>query len=136
VTGVTTAATLWSVTVIGLCFGGGQAGLALAATALALLTLSALKWLDVRIPREHRAVLVIKVASGASPSSLTELVGPLGYQARFREQKEDEAAGLIRLGYEVRWRRPEISGPPLNLLAIVGERYRIASFELTAESPE
>ena len=33
--GVTTAATLWFVTVIGLCFGGGQIGLGVAGTAIA-----------------------------------------------------------------------------------------------------
>ena len=37
--GVTTAATLWLVTVIGLCIGGGQILLGLAATALALVAL-------------------------------------------------------------------------------------------------
>ena len=36
VVGVTTAATLWFVTVIGLCFGGGQLWLGAIATALAL----------------------------------------------------------------------------------------------------
>src|SRR6202789_1117700 len=36
VVGVTTAATLWFVTVIGLCFGGGQIGLGLSALGLSL----------------------------------------------------------------------------------------------------
>jgi putative Mg2+ transporter-C (MgtC) family protein len=39
VTGVTTAATLWVVTVIGLCFGGGQLALGIAATTLTVITL-------------------------------------------------------------------------------------------------
>jgi uncharacterized membrane protein YhiD involved in acid resistance len=59
VTGVTTAATLWLVTVIGLCFGGGQLVLGAAATVLAVITLWVLKWVDVMIPREHRARLVV-----------------------------------------------------------------------------
>src|ERR1700742_458088 len=53
VTGVTTAATLWVVTVIGLCFGGGQLALGIAATALTVITLWILKWVDLIIPREH-----------------------------------------------------------------------------------
>ncbi len=61
-TGVTTAATLWVVTVIGLCFGGGQLALGIAGTVLTVLTLSALRWLDGRIPREQRAVLVLRAA--------------------------------------------------------------------------
>jgi putative Mg2+ transporter-C (MgtC) family protein len=55
--GVTTAATLWIMTVIGLCFGGGQFALGCVATILAVITLWALRSLDVRIPREHRATI-------------------------------------------------------------------------------
>jgi hypothetical protein len=49
-------------------------------------------------------------------------------------------ARLERLGvkdeysFEVSWRRPERSGPPLDLLRVVGERYPIAVFELTSEN--
>jgi putative Mg2+ transporter-C (MgtC) family protein len=46
--GVTTAATLWFVTVMGLCFGGGQLGLGLAALALAFYSLVS------RVDREIR----------------------------------------------------------------------------------
>ena len=53
VRGVTTAATLWIVTVIGLCFGAGQLGLGIGGTALGFFTLCGLKWVDVRIPRQH-----------------------------------------------------------------------------------
>lgn len=44
VQGVPTAATLWYVTMMGLCFGGGQLGLGLAALCLALVVLWCLKW--------------------------------------------------------------------------------------------
>jgi len=58
VQGVTTAATLWYVTMMGLCFGGGQIGLGLAALGLALAVLWCLKWVERRyIEREHRAEL-------------------------------------------------------------------------------
>src|SRR6185437_15655189 len=50
VLGVTTAATLWFTTVMGLCFGGGQIGLGAAALALALLTLWGLKAVEERMP--------------------------------------------------------------------------------------
>src|SRR5579871_1673920 len=59
VVGVTTAATLWVVTVIGLCFGGGQLVLGTAASGLAVFTLWILRWVDRIIPREHRARLVV-----------------------------------------------------------------------------
>lgn len=58
VTGVTTAATLWLITVIGLCLGGGQLALGCVATAIGFITIAGLKWIDVRIPRGHRAALI------------------------------------------------------------------------------
>jgi putative Mg2+ transporter-C (MgtC) family protein len=61
VIGVTTAATIWLVTVIGLCFGGGQLGLGAAGAALALVSLGSLKWLEHRIDRQHRGTLTVKL---------------------------------------------------------------------------
>ena len=46
VTGVTTAATLWIITVIGLCFGGGQLALGSIATILSFIALWVFKWVD------------------------------------------------------------------------------------------
>src|SRR5580700_6614851 len=49
VRGVTTAATLWFTTVMGLCFGGGQLGLGVAALFLGFMVLWALKWVEARL---------------------------------------------------------------------------------------
>jgi putative Mg2+ transporter-C (MgtC) family protein len=67
VVGVTTAATLWYVTVIGLCLGGGQIELGVAATAIGLLALWFLNWIESRLRRECRASLCIEL-EGASLS--------------------------------------------------------------------
>ena len=64
VTGVTTAATLWFVTVLGLCFGGGQIVLGLAMLGTALVVLSVLKWLEDRIVRDRRATLMLAICDG------------------------------------------------------------------------
>ena len=50
IAGVTTAATLWLMTVIGLALGGGKLVLGMTATALAVMTLGALKWIDISFP--------------------------------------------------------------------------------------
>jgi putative Mg2+ transporter-C (MgtC) family protein len=63
VVGVTTAATLWLATVIGLCLGGGQVMLGLAATLLGLLALWGLKAIENRLKVEHRARLRIALDS-------------------------------------------------------------------------
>ena len=60
VLGVTTAATLWVTTVVGLCFGGGQLFLGSAGTVLAVVVLTALRSIENFISREHRALLIVK----------------------------------------------------------------------------
>jgi putative Mg2+ transporter-C (MgtC) family protein len=135
VTGVTTAATLWVTTVIGLCFGGGQLALGIALTTLAIVTLWALKWLDIRIPREHRAMLVISSSEGSlATSELSDLIGRHGYEARFRRQSRGDDPQHVRLSFEISWKRPESAGRPLDLLSLVNERYPVLSFELTSEA--
>jgi putative Mg2+ transporter-C (MgtC) family protein len=59
VQGVTTAATLWFVTVMGLCFGGGQIGLGLAALAASTVVIWYLKRLENLLPQHRRAVLIL-----------------------------------------------------------------------------
>jgi putative Mg2+ transporter-C (MgtC) family protein len=49
VVGVTTAATLWLVTVIGLCVGGGQIKLGLVTTAIGLFALWVLQWVEAEL---------------------------------------------------------------------------------------
>jgi putative Mg2+ transporter-C (MgtC) family protein len=135
--GVTTAATLWVVTVIGLCFGAGQLALATAATLLSVLAISGLRWVDTRIPRKPKAVLVVEAESTtASIRRLVELVAPLGYRARFYRQSLDAEAHSMRLYFEITWIRPEIAGPPIDLLDHIAANYCVVSFELAAELPQ
>ncbi len=61
IVGVTTAATLWYVTVVGLCFGGGQLLLGWAATALGCLVLWLMKWLESFMATVKRARLSVTV---------------------------------------------------------------------------
>jgi putative Mg2+ transporter-C (MgtC) family protein len=64
VVGVTTAATLWYVTVVGLCFGGGQLLLGAVATAVGILVLWGLKWLEDSLVTEHYARLLVTIEGG------------------------------------------------------------------------
>ena len=66
ISGVTTAATLWYVTVIGLCLGGGQIALGVAATALGLAALWGLERFELRLRREHSATLSLVLEGGAA----------------------------------------------------------------------
>ena len=62
VLGVTTAATLWFVTVLGLCFGGGQIALGIIAFLLGILVLHFLKTLEMKIRGRCRGTLIVTVS--------------------------------------------------------------------------
>jgi putative Mg2+ transporter-C (MgtC) family protein len=68
VIGVTTAATLWYVTVIGLCFGGGQILLGWVATAIGCFVLWGMKWLEGFMVMEHYARLILTIDDEVGPS--------------------------------------------------------------------
>jgi putative Mg2+ transporter-C (MgtC) family protein len=135
VTGVTTAATLWLVTVIGLCLGGGQLILGVLATALAVLTLWVLRWIDGAIPREHRARLIVTdVPSWTVLEDLPRLLGGMKIDARFQEKRLSADAQNADYVFELAWWVPERSTPPLDLLTAVDAHFHIKSFELTTEN--
>jgi putative Mg2+ transporter-C (MgtC) family protein len=66
VVGVTTAATIWFVTMIRLCFGGGQIALGAAGSVIGIITLTALKAVEDRIKQDHLGKLTL-VLDSAGP---------------------------------------------------------------------
>ncbi len=71
VLGITTAATLWFVTVMGLCFGGGQLALGVAVLGLAMAVLWGLKWIETHVDREQRGTLILSTtAQGPSEDEI------------------------------------------------------------------
>lgn len=131
VSGVTTAATLWVMTAIGLAFGGGQYGLGLAGTALTLLTLLVLKWIDVRIPRDHHAELDIAWREGKT-GDLGELVKPLRYRARLVGMERPDNQDPV-FSFEIAWTRPDRAGPPTDLLSLLDQHCEVKKFSLVSE---
>ncbi|AEH90207.1 MgtC/SapB family protein [Mesorhizobium opportunistum] len=132
VTGVTTAATMWIMTMIGLAFGGGQFGLAGVATLLTLFTLQALKWVDLRIARDHRAILSVSWAHG-SPPDLQEMVRPLGYGARLAMMEHDPGRDCFVYSFNIEWKQPDAIEPSTEILALVARQCEVERFELIGE---
>ncbi|WP_214475577.1 MgtC/SapB family protein [Mesorhizobium sp. dw_380] len=132
VSGVTTAATLWVMTAIGLAFGGGQYGLGMAGTLLTLLTLLVLKWIDVRIQRDHHAELDIAWRH-EKPQDLGQIVKPLGYRAWLvgLEHRPDRDGPVF--SFEIAWTRPERGGPPTDLLSLLDQHCEVTKFRLVRE---
>ena len=114
VIGVTTAATLWFVTVMGLCFGGGQITLGLIALAVSLAVLSGLKHVEQYCKQERRGTLRLVVAGDTMQTEDIEaLLENAGFKINgwsveyLREQKRRA------LDCEVRWRAaPRDARPP------------------------
>ncbi|CAM5764094.1 hypothetical protein LMIY3S_01031 [Labrys miyagiensis] len=131
ISGITTAATLWIVTAIGLCFGGGQYALGAVGTLLALAVLWGMSRMDTLIPREYRAILVIAMPAGTLPPDLSGTVSALGCEARFRELRRS-AEGGMEASFEIRWKQREDSPPALGLLTTVGADYPVRSFHIVS----
>ncbi|HEY7304055.1 MAG TPA: MgtC/SapB family protein [Bryobacteraceae bacterium] len=89
VLGVTTAATLWFVTVVGLCFGGGQITLGLLGLALGLFVLWVLQWVEQRTKQERHATLQL----------LTDASGPGEDQIRSLLAAENIRVGSVGISY-------------------------------------
>lgn len=112
ITGVTTAATLWFVTVIGLCAGGGQIALAVLGTVLGLLILWGLKAAESHLRHWKRASLNIqdKVGSTAAAALLDDL-------RRHRCRVEMTGSrfapdtALLEQHFELHWMAPQHNDP-------------------------
>ncbi len=95
--GVTTAATMWFVTVLGLLFGGGQLTLGIASTLLALFILWTLRWVELRIPTHRRGSLSIEF------NDVTDNA-PLPSEAELRQRLQ--SAGYTIEEWTVHYRGP------------------------------
>jgi putative Mg2+ transporter-C (MgtC) family protein len=116
IVGVTTAATIWFVTVMGLCFGGGQIGLGVAAFALGLAILLGLRRFEMRMPRQHSGTLRIRIsASGLSQVEIASLLTGAGISLTEPSLSSESAPDGSRvIGWKLRWkgRHDEVNLPP------------------------
>lgn len=105
VIGVTTAATLWFVTVIGLCFGGGQITLGLIALALALIVLWCLKWVEQQTSQDRRGTLkLITTEDGVTEQEVQAILSAAKLKVRSVGVTLIKPAQERELTYEVWWR--------------------------------
>lgn len=118
--GVTTAATLWLVTVIGLCFGGGQLALGLAASALGLLSLWGLKKLEKRMGQDHQATLILSsVEPGPTEEEVRTQLLAAGYRIASWDVTYHKGDGESRRIFrcEVEWHSTQDTLQPPSTLA-------------------
>jgi putative Mg2+ transporter-C (MgtC) family protein len=103
---VTTAATLWFVTILGLCFGGGQIALGLAGVALGLAVLWGLKPIEGRWKQDcHARFTVVFEEEALDEQELSRRLAADGYQASAWALTDCKRPSPRRkLCCDVRWR--------------------------------
>ena len=102
VKGVTTAATLWFVTVMGLCFGGGQISLGFVALGMAIVVLSGLKIVEDHMPVERRAKLLFVLDNNApNEGELRQAIADAGMNLASCAVAYAHQAGLRKMRCEV-----------------------------------
>jgi putative Mg2+ transporter-C (MgtC) family protein len=113
--GVTTAATLWFVTVIGLCFGGGQLLLGIAALVLAMLVLTVLRWFDTRKKQDQHATLSLTTdRDEPAKEQIVATVRNAGYKIKTSSVAYNNHIQQRELEFDLEWRvSPEkVDAPP------------------------
>lgn len=123
VVGVTTAATLWLVTVVGLCLGGGQLGIGVIATVLGISTLQGLRWVESRLQQQTRIRLSLMIAvDGPNESALRERLVAAGLSIAGNRVTIDPADGYRNLVFELRrFHRPDDTATPPIVAALASE---------------
>jgi putative Mg2+ transporter-C (MgtC) family protein len=130
VLGVTTAATLWFVTVIGLCFGSGQIMLGFVALGIGFATLTGVKWLEKHMKLERNATLTI--VFGERNATEDDIIKPFidaNYKINFSSIIYSPSGNIHQLGGQVRWRGVAGDSHPPKFLKQLLERYQFERME-------
>jgi putative Mg2+ transporter-C (MgtC) family protein len=130
VIGVTTAATLWFLTVIGLCFGGGQVALGAVGVALGMIVLTGLKPLENRMKQDHQGkLLVVTDVTGPDEDEIRGILQNGGFRISSCAFATELGAGSRELSCDLHWRaRPHDTKVPeaVHLLTAHGGVLRVA----------
>lgn len=113
VTGVTTAATLWLITVIGLILGAGYILFGLVLSLIAFVVLSLLKQVEPRLYRQHRGHLTVTcVGEGPSNAEVCTMVSQAGFTISSLSLSYDQGRKM-ELHLEWYSREKQDQAPPL-----------------------
>ena len=108
VTGVATAATIWFMTVVGLCFGAGQIALGAGATALAFVLLWGLRRIDLQMSRRFRGSLTVEARrDGLGETDLRREMEAAGNRIVAWAITYEDGAQRYEVRAELEWRGHE-----------------------------
>jgi putative Mg2+ transporter-C (MgtC) family protein len=123
VVGVTTAATLWFVTIIGLCLGGGQIGLGLAALGLGMFVLAGLRWVDRNLTQDLPGNLHLTTeGDGRTQDRIRATVEKAGYKISISSVGFVNQSKVRELEFNLKWRgKPGATDAPAFLNDILAD---------------
>jgi putative Mg2+ transporter-C (MgtC) family protein len=107
VIGVTTAATLWTVTVLGLCFGAGKILLGTVGLLITLFTLWGLRVVERHLSQEHRGTLCVVTAGEELSRELRGLVQQSGMDVHSWSVDVSREHARVTVECDLRWRARE-----------------------------
>lgn len=113
VLGITTAATMWFATVVGLCLGGGQLILGSTAAVLGFFILWALRFAEAHLETRQRGVVtVISSAENISPEPFLSLLRSRDMHIRSTSALYEHVEHRSKFRFEVRWLRSRSDDVP------------------------
>jgi putative Mg2+ transporter-C (MgtC) family protein len=134
--GVTTAATLWFVTAMGICFGGGQIWLGLASLVIAFLALWLLRYFEKLLVQRRRAFLTLVAdAEGPSVEEIRGDLGSAGYRIASLSVAYADRAKKRLVKCEVHWRGREGSIRPPDFIERLANAPGVERVQWKPESP-
>ena len=105
VIGVTTAASMWFLTVVGLCLGGGQIMLGLVGVALGMVIVSGLSFIEDRIKQGRQGTLLIVTnPSGPGEDEIRPILEHDGFRILSWAFTSAQNANSQELSCNVHWR--------------------------------
>ena len=132
--GLTTAASLWITSALGLLFGAELYTLAIGATVLVLIVLSVLRLFDTLIPQQAVAHLVVRYARDGAPSGpqLNDQLRELGLRSVTFTSKMLDRGATLEFSANIRgrhWREME------RLLEVLRDDAGVLEYELMPRKP-
>ncbi|GBR10706.1 MgtC/SapB family protein [Acetobacter oeni] len=130
VLGVTTAATLWIVTVIGLCFGGGQIILGVIGAVLGLAVLWGFSFIERALHEDQRAVIVV-IADTKKPitEELISRCANASIQIAGQSVAYSEQGEKAEMHFELRWRGRRRTVWPPTFVAELARRPGVSALQ-------
>jgi putative Mg2+ transporter-C (MgtC) family protein len=121
--GVTTAATIWYVTVLGLCFGAGYLLLGIIAAGIACVALFLLPWPESRISQDrYGRVVVVTRPEGISEEELRRKLIAAGLQVTGLAIRHQVSEKLKRICIDVEYQERQMFELPPQLLSDLAHR--------------